>query len=197
MHTIDILFGIAAVFFIVVGVRRGLVGEVFRLLALFAGFGAGFLFYTDAAFFFHFSNQYASNALAFILVFLAGSLLVLGLGWIVKKIVHLTPLGWIDYLFGGAIGLIKAVFIFWVTCLSFASFPATVKKMKVNNSIVFTAYKKLPPTFKVDALLTLRHSLKKDVETTLPARIRKTQEQVETLKNKVDSVKQTEHRKQR
>ena len=191
MHTIDIIFLIAAVFFIVTGIRRGLVGEVFRLLALIAGFCAAFLFSAEPAAYFHFSNRYFSDALAFLIIFLAAAFIVIGIGWVVKKIIHLTPLGWIDYFFGGVIGLSKAVFIFWVACLSFASFPATVKKMNVNNSIVFALYKKLPPVLKLDAMLHIRNSMKKSVGLTIPAQLKKTQEQLEKLKEQVDSAKQT------
>jgi membrane protein required for colicin V production len=179
------------------GIRRGLVGEVFRLLALIAGFYTAFLFYTEAAAFFHFSNQYLSNALAFIVIFLIAAVIIIGIGWVIKKIIHLTPLGWIDYLFGGIIGFIKAVFIFWVICLSFASFPATVKKMNVNRSFIFSMYKKLPPVLKLDAILNIRDSMKKNIDRKIPAQLRKTQKQMEKLKEQVDSAKQTERRTHR
>lgn len=197
MHTIDILFIIACVFLIIIGIRRGLVGEMFRLLALAAGFCAAFLFYTEAAAYIHFGNRYFANALAFILLFLAAAVIIIGIGWVIKKIIHLTPLGWIDCFFGGVIGLVKAVFIFWVVCLSFASFPATVKKMKVNNSFVFSTYKKLPPALELDAILKFRDSMKKSIDRKIPAQLRKTQEQLEKLKAQVDSAKQTERRRHR
>ena len=194
MHTIDVVFFIACVFFIIIGIRRGLVGEVFRLLALSAGFCAAFLFYKEAAVWFHFSNGYLSNALAFIVIFLIAAIIVVGIGWIIKKIIHLTPLGWVDRFFGGTIGFVKTVFIFWVICLSFASFPATLKKMKVNRSIVFTTYKKLPSTLKLDAMLEIRDSLKRTVDRKIPEQFRKSQERLEKLKNQVDSVRQTDRR---
>jgi uncharacterized membrane protein required for colicin V production len=197
MHTIDIIFILACVFFLIIGIRRGLVGEVFRLLALIAGFCAAFLLYSDVTAFFHFSNRYFSNALAFILVFLIAAVVIIGIGWVVKKIIHLTPLGWVDYFFGGAIGLFKAVFIFWVICLSFASFPATMKKMNVNRSHVFTMYKKLPCALKLDAMLRIRDSMKKGVGLDIPAQLQKTEKRLEKLKTEVDSAKQTEHRKRR
>ena len=114
-----------------------------------------------------------------------------------KEIIHLTPLGWVDQLFGGAIGLVKAMFIFWVVCLSFASFPATVKKMKVNNSFVFATYKRLPSVLKIDAMLQVRDSMRKKFDRKIPAQVRKTQEQLEKLKAQVDSAKQTERRRHR
>jgi membrane protein required for colicin V production len=197
MHTIDILFLIACIFLIIIGIRRGLVGEVFRLLALAAGFCAAFLYYPEAAAYLHFGNRYFCNALAFIVIFLAAALIIIGIGWVIKKIIHLTPLGWIDYFFGGVIGLVKAMFIFWVICLSFASFPATVNKMKVNNSFVFATYNKLPPALKLDAILQFRNSMKKNIDRKIPAQLQKTQKELEKLKAEVDSAKQTEHRRHR
>jgi membrane protein required for colicin V production len=191
MHTIDILFIIASLFFIIVGIRRGLVGEVFRLLALIAGFCAAFLFYIEAAAYIPFGKPYVSNGLAFIIIFLIAAVIIIGIGWVIKKIIHLTPLGWVDQLFGGAIGFAKAVFIFWVVCLSFASFPATVKKMKVNKSIIFSTYKKIPPALRLDAMLQVRDSIKKGIGLDIPAQLQKTRDQVEKLKSQVDSVKQT------
>lgn len=191
MHTIDILFLITSIFFIIIGIRRGLVGEVFRLLALIAGFCAAFLFYTEAAACIPFGKPYIANALAFIIIFLIAAVIIIGIGWVIKKIIHLTPLGWVDQLFGGAIGLVKAMFIFWVVCLSFASFPATVKKMKVNKSIIFSTYKKIPLALKLDAMLQVRDSIKKGMGLNIPAQLQKTRDQVEKLKSQVDSVKQT------
>jgi membrane protein required for colicin V production len=197
MHTIDIIFIVVTIFFVITGIRRGLIGEIFRLLAMIAGFCAAFLFSTELATRFHFSNQYFSDGLSFIIIFLIAALIIIGIGWVIKKIIHLTPLGWVDYLFGGAIGLAKAVFIFWVICLSFASFPATVKKMKVNKSIVFSTYNKIPSTLKLDAMLQVRDSIKKSVGFDIPAQLQKTRDQVEKLKSQVDSVKQTDRRKHR
>jgi uncharacterized membrane protein required for colicin V production len=193
MHTLDIIFTVACVFFIIIGIRRGLVGESFRLLALLTGFSAAFLFYTEASCYLHFNNRYAAHALSFVIIFIIAALLVLGIGWAIKKIIHLTPLGWIDYFFGGAIGLVKAVFIFWIICLTFASFPGTLKKTKVDHSLVFSTYERLPRTLKNDAILRLRDTLKKRFDHEVPAQLRKTEAQIEKLKNQVDSVKQTSH----
>jgi uncharacterized membrane protein required for colicin V production len=65
MHTLDIFFCIAAVFFIVVGVRRGLIGELFRLLALVFGFIVAFLYYPDLARLFRISSSPLSTPVCF------------------------------------------------------------------------------------------------------------------------------------
>ena len=104
MHTLDIFFCIAAVFFIVIGIRRGLIGELFRLFALIAGFIVAFLYYPDLSRLLNIKNPTIATPLCFSILYLITALSVIGAGWLIRKVVHLTPLGWFDYLFGGAIG---------------------------------------------------------------------------------------------
>jgi membrane protein required for colicin V production len=192
MHTLDILFIVAAAFFIYTGVRRGLIGELFRLVALAAGFCVAFMFYPDLADKIHFNPRYLSGAVAFLLLYLAAALSILGLGWLLKKAVHLTPLGWADYLFGGTIGLLKAAIIFWVVCLSLSSFPASASRLHANRSLVYKTYKQLPGTMKLADMMKLRNSLKKEVDHDVPRKVKQTKQAIEQLKDKVDSVKNSQ-----
>lgn len=173
MHTLDILFIIAGAFFIFVGVRRGLIGELFRLVALIVGFFVAFLYYPDMAKFCRFNPPYLANAVTFTLIFLIVFLAIIGTGWLLKKIVHLTPLGWVDSFFGGAIGLAKAVFIFWVICLSCASFPLGKFTREVRHSIVFQMYDKLPPRMKLSGVSNLRALFKKNIVPDMPQKQKK------------------------
>jgi uncharacterized membrane protein required for colicin V production len=188
MHTIDIVFIAAAAFFIFIGVRRGLVGEAFRLAALIAGFCFAFLYYPDLASRIPFSPRYLAGSVAFLLLYLVAALCILGIGWLVKKAVHLTPLGWADYLFGGAIGFLKVAIIFWVVCLSIASLPASAARLQANRSLVYKTYKQLPNPLKIDHLLKMRKSLKKTVDRDVPKKVIQTKQAIEQLKDKVDSV---------
>jgi membrane protein required for colicin V production len=187
MHTLDILFIIAGAFFIFVGVRRGLIGELFRLIALIVGFFVAFLYYPDLVKFCRFNPPYLANAVTFTLIFLAVFLAIIGTGWLLKKIVHLTPLGWIDSFFGGAIGLAKAAFIFWVICLSCASFPLGKFTREVHHSIVFQMYDKLPPGMKFSGVANLRALFKKNISQDMPQKQKKPQ----LPKKKVDTSKTT------
>jgi uncharacterized membrane protein required for colicin V production len=162
MHIIDILFLAAAGFFIFTGTRRGLIGEVFRLAGLAAGFAVAFLYYKELAGIFRFNPPHAAGALAFTVIFLAVLLAVIATGQLLKKAVHLTPLGWVDSVFGGAIGGAKAVLIFWVICLSLSSFPQSKFAGGVHHSIVFQTYKKLPPAVKLSGLMKKRARFKKE-----------------------------------
>ena len=95
-------------------------------------------------------------------------------------------------MFGGTIGLLKAAIIFWVVCLSISSFPAGASQLHANRSFVYKAYKTLPGGLKINHLLKLRNSLKKDVDHNVPQKVIKTKQAIEQLKDKVDSVKNSQ-----
>jgi uncharacterized membrane protein required for colicin V production len=162
MQILDILFIAAAAFFVFTGSRRGLIGEVFRLAGLAAGFIAAFLYFQKLGNLFGFSQPQVANAIAFTIIFLAVLLAVICTGMLLKKAIHLTPLGWVDSLFGGVIGGAKAVLIFWVICLSCAALPPTKFISGARRSIVFQIYKKLPPTAKLAGLIKTRARFIKD-----------------------------------
>lgn len=188
MHTLDILFIITAVFFVIVGVRRGLIGEIFRLVGLVAGFFIAFLRYTDAGHLIKGVPTAAANAIGFTAIFLAVMLAVIGLGWLLKKAVHLTPLGWIDYLCGGTIGFSKVVIIFWVICLSLASLPSLEARVHAGRSMVFRTYRTLPQGLKLVGMERIRTIFKKSVDSDLPKKLKQTQQSAERLKEQVDSL---------
>jgi membrane protein required for colicin V production len=195
MHTLDIFFGIAAAFFVFVGVRRGLIGEIVRLVALVAGCVVAFLYHPELARIIKLSSPYLSNGLSFILIYLATALAILGGGALLRKVVRLTPLGWIDYAFGGLIGLVKVLIIFWAVCLSFSTFPLAVKRMNLNRSIVYAAYTKLPALMKANEIIKIRESLKKNVDKEVPKSLKNAQQNIDTFRNKVDSAKKAASRK--
>jgi uncharacterized membrane protein required for colicin V production len=188
MHTLDIFFIIASVFFIVVGIRRGLIGELFRLIALIAAFFVAFLYYPELAKLCRFNPPYLAGSLSFTIIFILTALAIIGIGWLLKKIVHLTPLGWADYFFGGAIGLAKAVLIFWVICLSLASFPPSKFILGLHRSFVFQTYKKLPPAIKLAGVTKIRALFKKNIDHDVPQKLKETKRQMEQLNRKFDSA---------
>jgi uncharacterized membrane protein required for colicin V production len=161
MHALDILFIIAAGYFVVIGIRRGLIGELFRLIGLVAGFLVAFLYYPELAGLFRINPVTLRNAMAFTLIFIAVIFAVIAAGWLLKKAVHLTPLGPVDSLLGGALGGAKAVLIFWVICLSCASLPPSKFVRDAHRSLVFQAYKKLPPAISIQGLMKMRARFKK------------------------------------
>jgi len=127
-----------------------------------------------------------------LLLYIIAFLFVLLIGWVVKKAVHLTPLGWVDHIFGGAIGLLKALIIFWVVCLSVSSFPKSADRFHAARSHVYKTYKKLPDALKLVYLTGVRDALKKNVDKDVPRKVLQAKKAIEDLKDKVDSVKSSQ-----
>ncbi len=159
MHTLDIILGIITLVFVIIGIKRGLTGEIFRILALIAGFIIAFLYYNEITPLFS-SLKIAihiKNALAFFLLYIAVALLILLIGWLVKKVINMTVFGWFDRLLGAGIGLLKSLIIAWAICLSISSFPT---RNDFAGSIVYTNYKKLPNNFHLTAVLKTKESVR-------------------------------------
>lgn len=116
MSAFDILLLIPLGVGAVKGFRRGLVLEVASLLAFVLGAIGGLVLLNDAI---PLVRHYVGEAfgmlpfVSFLLVFAAIVWGVHLLGSFVKKAVHLTPLGMLDNVGGGAVGVLK-----WVLGLS-------------------------------------------------------------------------------
>ena len=113
MNVLDIsiltLIGISVVF----GLYRGLVREIFSLLALVSGFLAAAWYYSVPASFLQgrlFSQTWA-NVTGFILIFI-GVIFVIGLiGTLMRRFLKHAHLDFEDRLLGGVFGFIKGLFV--------------------------------------------------------------------------------------
>lgn len=163
MHTLDIIFLIMSSVFIIIGIKRGLIGEIIRLSAMIGGFIVAFLYYPDVSAYLPLARVPLSikNGISFLVVYIIVALIIIALGWGVKRIVHLTVLGWVDRVFGAAIGFFKAAMIAWVFCLSISSFPVERVENNLTKSLVYRTYKNLPHTIKLNNIIKYRSTLKK------------------------------------
>ncbi len=125
MHLFDIVCGCVALIFIILGVKRGLVEEVVRVAAVVGGFFAALSLYRQGAVYLRFLrlSDTVLSIIAFLLIFLVCLLAITLLGMVIKKIVHLTVLGWADRLCGGLLGFVKVFFIVWIVVIAIASLP--------------------------------------------------------------------------
>jgi len=163
MHTLDIIFLIISSIFIIIGIKRGLIGEVIRLSAMIFCFIVAFLYYPDLAARLSLAKIPLSikNGISFLIIYIVTALVIIASGWGFKKIIHLTVLGWIDRVFGAAIGFLKAVLIAWAFCLSVSSFPLKRIENDFGKSLVYRLYKNLPHPVKLNGIIKYRSALKK------------------------------------
>lgn len=162
MHTLDIAVLIIASIFIVVGIKRGFIGEVIRLAAMIIGFIAAFLYHKEVTQFLPLARipLHIKNAVSFLLIYILVALAIIAIGWILNKIIKLALLGWINRILGGVIGLAKALLITWAVCLSISSFPAKKIQADFDKSHIYRSYKKLPQVMSLKGITKTRSSLK-------------------------------------
>jgi membrane protein required for colicin V production len=162
MHTLDIIIAVISLFFLILGIKRGLIGEIIRLLAMASGFIVGFFYYEDFSPYLQVIRVPSNirNAISFVILYVCAALLVLGIGWLIKKAVHLTPLGIIDRILGGLVGLLKAMMIAWVVCLSISSFTAKKFQSDFSRSVMYSTFKKLPPVLTLGSITDAQKTIK-------------------------------------
>lgn len=164
MHTLDVVFSIFALIFVTIGIKRGFIGEIIRLTAMIGGFLGAFWYYNDFSVLIHFFKlpSYIRNALSFTILYIAIVLSFLALGWMIKKVVHLTLLGWLDRLLGAILGFLKTVLLAWIVCLSISTFNRT--ESNFNKSIVYRNFKRLPAAMRLTELTRTRNHLRKLID---------------------------------
>jgi len=190
MHTLDIIFAIIGIVFLFIGIKRGLTGELFRIVAMVAGFIAAFLYYNEVAKFLTGIKLplHIKNAIGFFLLYLAVAVLILLVGWLIKKVINMTVFGWVDRLLGGGIGLFKAAIIAWAVCLSISSFPSKTVRSDFSKSVVYSTYKKLPQNFHLKAMLAAKDSVRSFLQFRKHESIDKKTTQSESVKMQADSL---------
>ncbi|MFW6254458.1 MAG: CvpA family protein [Chitinivibrionales bacterium] len=194
MHPFDIVALSLILIFTVIGLTRGFVSELFRLAAIIAGFIGALMSYERLYHYITFIDigARAKTILSFILTFVAIALVVLLIGWIVRKIIHLAMLGWADRLLGAAVGGFKAVVIIWLAVISINHLPETKLKKTLTSSHSYQLLNGIPLHLRIPSIPHLDELKKGDpkdfVDTFDNARLR-----LQTMRNKVDSLKkQTE-----
>jgi uncharacterized membrane protein required for colicin V production len=190
MHTIDIILSVIGVIFVIIGIKRGLSGELIRIIAMVAGFIGAFIYYSDVTVYLSSLKipLAVKNAISFFLIYAVIVLLILIIGWIIKKIINMTVLGWADRALGAVVGIFKAMIVAWILCLAISSFPAKRVQNDLSNSYTFRIYKKLPASFHLDSINKIRESARKFFNSKSPESIDKT-------KDKLESIHDTLHRK--
>jgi membrane protein required for colicin V production len=197
MHTLDIVIAVIGVLFIGIGLKRGLIGEVIRLLAMIGGFFIAFLYYHDLIKSTPLKNLSIQleikNAIAFLLIYIVCALAILTIGWLVKKIIHLSLLEWLDRLLGAAIGLLKTLLIAYVVCLSISTLPVRKIQNDFNKSHVYRVYTSLPNAFTLKSMLKKRTQLRTIFNNkNHTATIDTLQNKIKKFKAVVDSAKEAE-----
>jgi membrane protein required for colicin V production len=155
MHIFDIIASILALILIILGIKRGFVEEIIRLVGIVLSFFISMAFYRQLATHITFIKLAPSviTIISFIAILLASLVIIFLFGLLIKKIIHLTVLGWVDRLCGGVLGFLKAFFLIWIATIIIISLPIAPVRTWAKPAISYTFFSAISPQLKTHGLL--------------------------------------------
>jgi membrane protein required for colicin V production len=134
MNALDIVIGLILAYCLIRGVFRGLVVEIASIFGVFAGIYAAVFYYPHAAAYLSrwIAEEAYRNIASFLVIFGLVFIVVGVLGILIKYLLNISSLGWLDRLCGVAFGGIKGILISAVLLMALTSFlpsgTALIKK---------------------------------------------------------------------
>lgn len=124
MNPFDIFIIIVLGYSIVRGLFRGLVKEVSSIIGVLGGFYAAYSYYPLVAQLISglFANLSYLNILSFLIIFCSILIIISILGIVIKYLLNVAFLGWVDRICGVGFGLIKGVLIITVLFIILTTF---------------------------------------------------------------------------
>ena len=124
MNAFDIVVAVILSYSLIRGLFRGLVKELASIIGVLGGFFAAYSLYGVAAGYLSglVSNPAYRNILAFMVIFCVVVILVNLLAVVIKYVLRIVFLGWLDRLGGVAFGVVKGVLIVSVIFLVLTAF---------------------------------------------------------------------------
>ncbi len=103
---LDIAIGVWLALSLLWGVRYGLIRTVFGLGGIVAGVAVAGAYYRELAGKIPLGDDKVAGIVAFVAVFVGVFVLAVIVGKVLYRLLHWAALGWLDYLGGGALGLL-------------------------------------------------------------------------------------------
>ena len=124
MNAFDVIAIVVIAFCMIRGLFRGLIGEVAGIIGVVAGFYGAYTYYPLIAAYAEkwIQNQGIRNLAAFFILFCAILIIVSLISVLIRKLLNLIFLGWVDRTFGLVFGAAKGLLIVSVMFIMIASF---------------------------------------------------------------------------
>jgi len=137
MNPFDIIIIVILGYSLVRGVFRGLVKEVSSIIGVLGGFYAAFTYYTMLAKLLSglIKEPAYLNILSFLIIFCTVLIIVGVLGIIIKYLLNIAFLGWVDRIGGVGFGLAKGVLIASVLFITLTAFLPKVSAFLKNSML--------------------------------------------------------------
>jgi membrane protein required for colicin V production len=156
---------------------KGMIREIFSLLAYFTGYFCANRFNTEAAGYLKefISNQTMANIVGFFLIFLGVSIVVKLIGKMFKGLMAASGMSTFDRLIGALLGVVKAVFFISMGVMILELFPDLDKKVTEGS--------KTAPYLRQSAALLKQNMFSK-------GNLNKGSQVLDNIKKKAESLKQ-------
>jgi membrane protein required for colicin V production len=124
MNPLDILIIVIVGFCLVRGIFRGLIKELSSIVGVLGGFYGAYTYYPEVAKLLSrwISNTGYLNILSFLIIFLGVFLIIAIAGVVIKYLLKIVFLGWVDRICGAGFGFIKGILIVSVLVMVFTTF---------------------------------------------------------------------------
>ncbi len=124
MNFFDIVIIIILGFGVIRGVFRGLIKELASIIGVLGGFYAAYSYYMVLARLLSrwISNVAYLNILSFLIIFCGILIIISILGVVIKYVLNIAFLGWVDRICGAGFGIIKGILIASVLLITLTAF---------------------------------------------------------------------------
>jgi membrane protein required for colicin V production len=124
MNPLDVVIIIILGYGLIRGIFRGMVKEISSIVGVFAGFYAAYSYYPLVSDIMEdwITNVPFLNILSFMLIFCVIFFIISILGVIIKYLMHVASLGWMDRLLGASLGFGKAILIVSIILVALTAF---------------------------------------------------------------------------
>ncbi|MEK6193171.1 MAG: CvpA family protein [Deltaproteobacteria bacterium] len=142
MTVLDVVMIVIVGFCLIRGIFRGLIKEISSIVGVLAGYYAAYTYYTYPS---KILSKWLTDAgyiniLSFFIIFCLVFLTISILGVIIKYLLSISFLGWVDRICGAGFGLIKGVLIAAILLVALTAFlpkgPPVVKKSFLAPHVV-------------------------------------------------------------
>jgi len=147
MNKFDMLIIVILAFCVIRGVFRGLIKEMSSIIGVLAGFYAAYSYYMVIAKLLSrwISSAAYLNILSFLILFCGVFFIISILGVVIKYVLDIAFMGWVDRVCGAGFGIIKGILIISVLLIMFAAClpknAAFVKESVLAPHVAFVSEK--------------------------------------------------------
>lgn len=142
MNSFDIVIIVVTSFCLIRGLFKGLIGEISSIIGVVAGFYGAYTYYPMVSAYGAkwIDNSSLCNIAAFILLFSAILIVISLLSILIRKLLSLVFLGWVDRTFGLVFGAAKGILIVSVFLIMITTFlPGSTRLLKDSKLAPYVA----------------------------------------------------------